>query len=65
MFVSADGEHWGEPVAEGAFLQDADLKTVKFKQPVETRFLKLLAKSSFRPKQPYASLAELNLLFEE
>ena len=65
VFVSADGEHWGEPVAEGAFLQDADLKTVKFKQPVETRFLKLLAKSSFRPKQPYASLAELNLLFEE
>jgi len=65
VFISGDGKNWGEPVAEGAFPQNADLKTVKFAKPVETRFLKLLALSSFHSKQPYASLAELNLIFEE
>ncbi len=65
VFVSDDGKHWGEPVAGGLFQRDAELKTVMFAKPVEARFLKLQAKSSFRQKQPYASLAELNLIFGE
>lgn len=63
VFASIDGQRWGEPVAEGAFLKDAEWKTVKFSKPVEGRFLKLLVKSSFRSKQPYASLAELQIIF--
>ena len=65
VFTSADGQHWGEPVAEGSFQRDAQLKTVKFNKPVETRFVKFMAKTGFRSKQPFASLAELNLIFAE
>ena len=65
VFTSADGQNWGEPVATGAFQQNADLHTVKFAKPVEARSLKLVAKSSFNPSAPYASVAELNLIFGE
>ncbi len=65
LFTSNDGQHWGEPVAKGTFEKDAEWKIVKFAQPVEARFVKLLAKTSFHSKQPYASLAELNLIFGE
>jgi hypothetical protein len=41
------------------------LHTVKFAQLVEARFLKLVAKSSFNPSAPYASLAELNIIPEK
>ncbi|MGA2245537.1 MAG: discoidin domain-containing protein [Verrucomicrobiota bacterium] len=65
VFTSADGRNWGEPVATGAFPQNDELHTVKFAQPVEARFLKLVAKNSFNPSAPYASLAELNIIPEK
>jgi hypothetical protein len=65
VFASTDDRHWGEPMAAGSFEHNAALQTVKFAKPVETRYLKLVAKSSFDPARPYASLAELNLILAE
>ena len=63
--LSPDGQSWGEPVAQGAFSHDAKLKTVRFAQPQQTRFLKLVARSSFDPSKPFASLAELSVIMEK
>jgi hypothetical protein len=65
VFSSADGRNWGAPVVEGTFQHSARLHTVKFAAPVETRFLKLVAKSSFDSSKPYASLAELDIILAE
>ena len=62
VYVSADGKQWGQPIAEGRFSQDATLKTIRFAQPQETRFFKLLAVSGFDFAKPYASLAELDIV---
>jgi hypothetical protein len=62
VYVSADGKDWGTPLAQGVFRQDAGLKTVKFAQPVTTRFLKFVALSSFDATKPYASLAEIDAI---
>jgi hypothetical protein len=65
VFSSADGRNWGAPVVEGTFQHSARLHTVKFAAPVEMRFLKLVAKSSFDSSKPYASLAELDIILAE
>ena len=61
VFVSEDGESWGEPRARGEFEQTADPKTVRFSEPAICRFVKLVARSAF-DEQPFASLAELEVL---
>jgi hypothetical protein len=61
IYVSLDGQQWGEPAAEGEFSRGADLQTVRFGRAVESRFLKFVARSSFEDK-PYASLAELEVI---
>ena len=65
VHVSADGKTWGPPMAQGTFKKDDDLHRIKLANPVETRFLKLVALSSFDPAKPYASLAELSVLVGE
>ena len=62
VHVSEDGKTWGPAVAEGTFAENASLHTIKFASPVETRFLKLVARNSFDPAQPFASLAELGVI---
>ncbi len=62
VYVSADGRNWGEPIARGAFKCDADLKTVRFEGPVETRHLKFVALGGFDSPAPYASMAELDVI---
>jgi F5/8 type C domain len=49
VHVSANGKDWGAPVAQGTFRKDANLHTIQFAAPVSTRFLKLIAVSSFEP----------------
>jgi hypothetical protein len=39
VLTSADGQHWSEPVAAGAFKRDARSHVVKFAVTVEARFL--------------------------
>ena len=62
IHVSADGKTWGPPLTRGTFANDDHLHTIKLANPVETRFLKLVALSSFDPTKPYASLAELSVI---
>ena len=62
VFTSADGRNWGVPAARSAFPNNAQWHTVKFEKPVEARFLKLVANSSFDSSKPYASLAELDII---
>jgi hypothetical protein len=65
VHISADGRTWGPPVAQGIFKEDDSLHAIQFAKPVETRFLKLIAISSFEPAKPYASLAELSVITAE
>jgi hypothetical protein len=65
VHASVDGKSWGPPMAQGTFSQDDGLHTIKFASPVEARFLKLVALSSFNPTKPYASLAELSVIAGE
>ncbi len=63
IYVSPDGENWGKPVAEGTWPNDAMLKTVRFDQPHEARFVKLVALSEVKG-QPFASVAEVGVILE-
>jgi len=65
VHVSTDGQNWGPAVAQGTFKNDASLHTIKLSNPMKTRFLKLVALSSFDPAKPYASLAELSVITGE
>jgi hypothetical protein len=65
VHTSADGKDWGAPIAKGAFKRDANLRTVKFTKPVETKHLRFVALDSFDPSKPYASLAELDIITGE
>ena len=56
-YASADGQAWGEPVAQGTFARDAGPKAVRFAAPVTARFVKLVALSG-HGDGPFASLAE-------
>ena len=60
VYTSTGGKNWGEPVAKGVFKRSAELQVIKFAQPLETKFLKFVAISSFEAGKPYASLAELD-----
>jgi hypothetical protein len=64
VYVSADGRNWGQPIGRGAFKRDADLKTVRFERPVETRHLKFVAMSGFDSSAPYASMAEFDVILD-
>lgn len=61
--LSRDGEQWTE-AASGSLSNDARVKQVLFSSGVaEARFIRLIARSGFTPDAPFASLAELDLLF--
>jgi hypothetical protein len=60
VFVSADGQRWGEPIARGAFPNDDTLKSVPFAKPASGRFLRFVARSG-HATGPWASVAELEI----
>ena len=62
IHLSADGEQWGEAVAKGRLSPNATAKEILFARPATGRFLKFVARSSFDARQPFASLAELDLI---
>jgi hypothetical protein len=64
VFLSPDGEHWGNAAAKGEFPRNDSLKTVPFTQPAMVRFLKLRALSG-HANGPWASLAEFGVLLPE
>jgi len=62
VFASNDGQSWGAAAAQGAFPQDALWHAISFATPVQARYLKLVANSSFDRSKPFASLAELDIV---
>lgn len=63
IFVSLDGENWGEPVASGEFSAGKAEKRVLFAAPVEARFVRFRALSS-QNGAIFASGAEFSVLEE-
>ena len=64
VFLSADGQNWGQPVARGHFRNSSDEQSVTWPQPVEGRYVKLVAVSEVHGRD-IASAAEVDLLFAE
>jgi len=63
VYVSTDGQNWGSPVASGTWPNDAVMKTVRFDQPQNAQFIKLVALTEVN-NQPFASVAELGIILE-
>ncbi|MCM2416018.1 endo-alpha-N-acetylgalactosaminidase family protein [Streptomyces sp. RKAG290] len=63
VYLSADGQNWGQPVAKGAWPDSADEQTVTLGGRT-AQFIKLVALSSVNG-QPWAGAAELNVLTQE
>jgi hypothetical protein len=64
VYLSLDGKEWGPAVAAGTWPNDAARKTVQCEKPRDARFLKLVALNEVRG-QPFAAVAELDILVEE
>jgi hypothetical protein len=63
IYLSTDGKDWDRAVVTGTWPNDAMLKTVRFEKPQTARFVKLVALREVRG-QPYASVAEIDILAE-
>jgi len=62
VYVSDDANNWRRRAA-GTWPNSAERKTIRFEQPVTTRYLKLLALTEVSG-QPFTSAAELDVLLE-
>lgn len=60
VYVSVDGENWGEPVAKGTFERNKARKIVRF-DPVKGRYVRLRALNS-QNGQDFGSAAEIEVL---
>jgi len=61
VYVSADGQNWGEPATTGNFEPNRNKKKVLFDKSREGRFLRFVALSGF-DGQIFASAAEIDLI---
>jgi beta-galactosidase len=61
LYISADKNNWGSPVATGTFPNLIARQRVLFKQPVSGRYVRLVAVSEVGGNE-WASVAELDLL---
>ncbi|HEY1105593.1 MAG TPA: endo-alpha-N-acetylgalactosaminidase family protein, partial [Agromyces sp.] len=64
VYVSADGEAWGDPVAAGTLAATGGAQAVMFAQPAEGRYVKVVALSSHNG-QPWAAIGELEFFGTE
>jgi hypothetical protein len=64
IYCSRDPASWAAPAARVKWTNTAELQTVRFKQPVKARYLKVLARSEVNGN-PFASIAELDVLTDE
>ena len=62
IYVSADNQNWGEPIAKGVWPNDASPKTF-FVAPTAARYIKLRGLSEVKG-QPFMSAAEFEALVE-
>ncbi len=63
IYVSTDGQNWGEPIAKGTFSTDSKQKTVTFDKPVNGRYVRFMALSS-QDGYDYASGSEFEVIAE-
>ncbi len=61
VYVSQDGENWGEPVAKGVWDARAVERTIAFASPATARFVKFVVRREIRGQQ-FASIAELDII---
>ncbi len=64
VFVSSDGKNWGSAAKKGQFTPSEEVHVVQFGRPVQGKYLKFVALSSFA-KNPFASMAELEVIVAE
>jgi hypothetical protein len=64
IYCSTEPSVWAAPVAKVKWSNTDKLETVNFQQPVTARYLKLVAKSEVNG-QPFAAIAELDVLMDE
>ncbi|OHB73910.1 MAG: hypothetical protein A2Z25_09990 [Planctomycetes bacterium RBG_16_55_9] len=63
VYVSTDGQSWGDPAATGKFEKNRDLKKVLFGEARKGRFFRFVALSGF-DGQAFASAAEIDLVVD-
>jgi phospholipase C len=61
VFLSADGRHWGDPVARGRFENTDQRQTLSFVAPSVGRFLEIVIRSEVTGA-PFAAAAELDVV---
>jgi len=61
LYVSLNGQDWGEPVGKGRFGRSAEEKTIPFEQPVQAGYIRLVALSGAEG-QRFAAVAEIGVL---
>jgi hypothetical protein len=61
VYVSADGQNWGEPAAMGNFEPNRNKKKILFDKSTEGRFFRFVGLSGF-DGQIFASMAELDII---
>ncbi|MFN2167735.1 MAG: discoidin domain-containing protein, partial [Anaerolineae bacterium] len=61
IYLSRDGQNWGEPAIKGRIPAEADEERIKLPAPVKARYLKLVVLNAQR-NQPYATVAELSVV---
>ncbi len=61
IYVSNDGENWGEPVARGEFANHTDVQQALFFAPCKARFIKFVAKNS-HDGGDFAAISELGIV---
>ena len=64
IYCSTEPNVWAAPVAKVNWPNTDQLQTVNFQQPVKARYLKVVARSEVNG-QPFASIAELDVLMDE
>ena len=61
IYVSADGQNWGSPVARGSFANHRNPQQVLFFAPTTARYVRLVALSSHSDGD-YAAISELGVI---
>jgi hypothetical protein len=64
IYCSSEPNAWPAPTAKVKWPNTGQLQTVSFDQPVKARYLKVVALSEVN-RNPYASIAELDVLTDE
>jgi hypothetical protein len=64
IYCSSEPNSWAAPTAKVKWPNTDELQTVNFKQPVNARYLKVVARSEVN-RSPFASIAELDVLTDE